>query len=536
MRKTRTRPPRSTFEISSSVDDTMEALNIITAMLAAETLMLTLTPGTGAASSKLWQQETVAITATDDEGGRGTVSFAVTDASECPNVGELAPAHGFIIQGDAGGDELGISVAGAGDVNGDGLADLITGANLGDDGTANAGEAYIIYGKTGTGTQFGAADSTTMRRVVNATSLVPADGFIIQGDAPSNWLGFSVAGAGDVNGDGIDDLITGAPDGDDGGDLAGEAYIVYGKAGTQFGTAVETAGVMRQVVDTTNLKPADGFIIQGDAGGDALGRSVSGVGDINGDGIDDLVVGASDGDDGGGDAGEAYIVYGKAGDGTQFGTAVRVAADGTTTLDITASDAVGSIVRQVLDTSMLAPADGFIIQGDVAGDELGRSVSGAGDINGDGLADLIVGGTGGDDGGGNAGEAYIIYGKAGTAGTQFGLRVAIAGSTTTTLTIENQAAPMNSVVRRVLDTTSLSVTDGFISRAMRRATSWVFRFREPAISMATGTTISSSGPMRAAMAVFLPGRPISSMEKPAPAPSSAWGMEAARFWIPQACR
>ena len=209
---------------------------------------------------------------------------------------------------------------------------------------------------------------------------------------------------------------------------AGEAYIVYGKAGTQFGTAVETVGVMRQVVDTTNLAAADGFILQGDASGDRFGFSVAGAGDINGDGIDDLIVGASWGDDGGQLAGEAYIVYGKTGDGSQFGMAVRVSADGMTTLDITASDAVGSVVRQVLDTtSMLAPTAGFIIQGDAMRRlQLGISVSGAGDINGDGLADLVVGANLGNDGGDDAGEAYIVYGKPnpaaadGAPGTQFG--------------------------------------------------------------------------------------------------------------------
>ena len=330
----------------------------------------------------------------------------------------LAPAHGFILQGDAAGDELGISVSGAGDINGDRIDDLIVGAVHGDDGGGNAGEAYVIYGKAGTGSQFGTKVGD--RQVLDTTNLAATDGFIIQGDARIDFLGSSVAGAGDVNGDGRDDLIVGANQFVEGGDKTGKAYIIYGKAGTgtQFGTRVGS----RQVLDTTNLAPTDGFILQGDAAGDALGISVSGAGDINNDGYDDLIVGAYRGDGGGSHSGEAYIIYGKAGTaGTQFGTRVGRS--------------------QVLDTTNLAPTDGFILQGDAAGDWLGVSVSGAGDINGDGRDDLIVGALAGDDGGGNAGEAYIIYGKPGGTGSQFGTLVG---------------------GRQVLDTTNLAPADGFI--------------------------------------------------------------------------
>ncbi len=477
-----------TFEVSSSIDDTMTAENIITAMLAAETLMLTLTPGEGSGPSggfgQQEQQETVTITAIDAEGGRDTATFIVTTRPNVLNTSELAPTHGFIIQGDAAGDQLGRSVSGAGDVNGDGLADLIVGAHFGDDGGIWAGEAYIVYGRAGDGTQFGMADSTTARRqVVDTTSFAPSDGFIIQGDVEQELLGMSVAGAGDINGDGVGDLIVGAHFGNDGGFLAGEAYIIYGKAGTdgmQFGMEVTTGTAIRQVLDTTNLAPADGFILQGDTeegmpGSDLLGVSVAGVGDINGDGIGDLIVGANGGSDGGFSAGEAYIIYGKAGTtGTQFGMPVHVTAMGVTindgmtttvtetldtatnmmvtvTLDVSVSDDVlaASSMRQVLDTTNLAPEDGFILQGDVPNDQLGGAVSGVGDINGDGYNDLIVGAQYGDDGGGGAGEAYIIYGKAGTTGTQFGMMVeTMVGG--------------NTIMRQVLDTSMLAPADGFI--------------------------------------------------------------------------
>ena len=356
-----------TFEVSSSVDDTADG-NVITAMITGAMMdMLELTPGTGSGpSDELWKQETVTITATDTEGGRGTASFTVTTRAVI-DVSALAPTHGFIIQGDEAGDLLGGSVSGAGDINGDGTDDLIAGAANGDDGGNFAGEAYIIYGKANpaegdAGTQFGMTVGS--RQVLDTTGLSLTDGFIIQGDTLNDALGQSVAEAGDVNGDGLADLIVGANFGRDGGASAGEAYIVYGKAGstgTQFGMAMGPEGMERQVVDTTDLAPADGFIIQGDTVSDQLGWSVSGTGDINGDGLDDLIAGAYEGDDGGDrDAGEAYVVYGKANPtagnaGTQFGMAM------------------GS--RQVLDTTSLSLTDGFIIQGDVAGDELGRSVS-----------------------------------------------------------------------------------------------------------------------------------------------------------------
>src|SRR5205814_1223551 len=154
--------------------------------------------------------------------------------------------------------------------------------------------------------------------------------------------------AGDVNGDGFADLIVGAPYGDDGGLSAGEAYVVFGKAA---GLGVDVGG--RQVIDLTTLSAAEGFIIQGDTSLDNAGRSVSAAGDV-----------------GGVSAGEAYVVFGKA---AGFGTT-----------DILAG-------RPVIDLTDLGAADGFIIQGDTASDFAGFSVSSAGDVNGDGFADLIVG-------------------------------------------------------------------------------------------------------------------------------------------------
>ena len=148
---------------------------------------------------------------------------------------------------------------------------------------------------------------------------------------------------------------------------------------------------LTETIDLSNLSAAQGFTIQGDATGDEAGYSVSSAGDVNGDGYDDLIVGAPFGADGGRDAGEAYIVFG------------------------------GPGLTGTIDLSTLSQAQGFIIQGDVAGNQAGVSVSSAGDINGDGFDDVIVGAYGYDYDPDNrysgnyylsTGEAYVIYGGA----------------------------------------------------------------------------------------------------------------------------
>ncbi|MBU4063925.1 MAG: integrin alpha, partial [Alphaproteobacteria bacterium] len=265
----------------------------------------------------------------------------------------------------------------------------------GDNGGSLAGEAYVVFGGAG---GFGIADGAG-RQVIDLTALTSAQGFIIQGDVAGDYAGQSVSSAGDVNGDGFDDLIVGAPLGDDGGSLAGEAYVLFGSAGF-LGTNVSG----HQVIDLTNLSAAQGFIVQGDWADDQAGRSVSSAGDVNGDGFDDLIVGAHRSDDGGIDAGEAYVVFGGAGG---FGIA----------------DGAG---RQVIDLTTLTSAQGFIIQGDADGDFAGYSVSSAGDVNGDGFDDLIVGAYGGDDGGDGAGEAYVVFG--GATGTESTVAVSRTGT------------------------------------------------------------------------------------------------------------
>ena len=168
---------------------------------------------------------------------------------------------------------------------------------------------------------------------------------------PIDYSGVSVASAGDVNGDGFADLIVGAPGADPHGSDSGASYVVFGKA-AGFGANL----------DLSTLDGANGFKLSGVAADDCSGSSVASAGDVNGDGFADLIVGAPGADPHGANSGASYVVFGKA---AGFGAN--------------------------LDLSTLDGANGFKLSGVAAGDRSGCSVASAGDVNGDGFADLIVG-------------------------------------------------------------------------------------------------------------------------------------------------
>jgi hypothetical protein len=217
--------------------------------------------------------------------------------------------------------------------------------------------------------------------------IVMPDGMItVDGPAGGARAGASVAPAGDVNGDGVADLITGATHSDETQLNAGSSYVVFGKPDPGN-------------FDLAQVNGANGFAIHGAKRLDYSGRSVSGIGDINGDGFGDVIVGARDADAPGNTSGESYVVFGKA---SGFAAALTVSA---------------------LDGS-----NGFRIPGLVANDQLGYSVSGAGDVNGDGLDDLIVGARGSDRGGWTTGSAYVVFGRAGPLPPQIDL-AALDGKT-----------------------------------------------------------------------------------------------------------
>jgi VCBS repeat-containing protein len=354
------------------------------------------------------------------------------------DLASLDGSNGFAISGIDAFDNSGFSVSSAGDLNGDGLADLIIGAPGGDPSGAASGESYVVFGSAG-----GFAAS------LDLASLDGATGFRIDGIGSGDESGFAVSAAGDVNGDGFDDLLIGAYRADaDGKLVAGESYVVFGKAGS-FGSSI----------DLSSLNGANGFRIDGINAGDQSGFSVSAAGDVNGDGIDDLVIGAPEASSG---AGAAYVLFGKT-DG--FDSSLDLASlngtNGFALTGIDAADNAGFAVSSVgdlngdgfddlvvgaifadgtagasyvvfgsgagfapsIDLASLNGTNGFRLGGIDTGDQAGFAVSSAGDLNGDGFDDLVIGARYGDPAVTNAGEAYVVLGKA----NGFGANLDLAG-------------------------------------------------------------------------------------------------------------
>jgi len=278
----------------------------------------------------------------------------------------LTGTTGFQISGTNGGDGLGFSVA-MGDFNGDGIADMLVGANQAD---GYRGGGYVIFGKD---TDVDGAFAGEL----NVATLDGTNGFKMPAVNVYDYAGTSVSNAGDVNGDGIDDIMITALGADPNGSNSGAAYIVFGK-NTAF-----TASISLSALDGT-----DGFRISGLAAGDQFGINAAGVGDVNGDGIDDVLVGANGLTNNGG----AFIIFGK-------------------------DTAVDGDFASNLNVSALDGTNGYRMDGELAGDNLGIRVAGLGDVNGDGVNDFIIGATGKDDAGSNAGAAYVIFGGAGVGST-----------------------------------------------------------------------------------------------------------------------
>jgi len=280
------------------------------------------------------------------------------------DLAELDGSNGFVLNGFESYSSTGFSVSGAGDINGDGFDDLLLGAPNPNTSyvQSNPGASYVVFGS---GESFEAS--------LDLAELDGSNGFVIDGIDVDDLSGSSVSGAGDVNGDGFDDLLIGAygadPSGQDG---AGESYVVFG-SGESFGASLNLA----------NLDGSNGFVINGIDEDDRSGSSVSGAGDINGDGFDDLIIGARAADPNGqGSAGESYVVFGS---GEGFDASLELA------------DLDGS--------------NGFVLNGINASDFSGRSVSGAGDVNGDGFDDLLIGAPGPIPGQNAAGESYVVFGS-----------------------------------------------------------------------------------------------------------------------------
>ena len=284
-------------------------------------------------------------------------------------------------------DQLGKSVAIVGDLNNDGYDDVVVGAPFNDQSNPDGGKVYIVLGRSydwGLDVNIRHSDASFYSRVINDRAgyvvagagdvnhdglddfLIGAHGagnaYLIFGRKNADWghnnnlayanvhfeaenkyddAGWIVAGAGDVNRDGYDDVLVTSAANADGGSEAGKVYLIFGR---------------RTWPSLINLGSADASFI-GEASRDNAGWSADGVGDINDDGYDDFMIGAWYNDQGGSDAGKAYIIFGKS-SGWQRNVDLATVAD--------------------------------YILGETRVNYMGFAVAAAGDVNRGGIPDFIV--------------------------------------------------------------------------------------------------------------------------------------------------
>ena len=329
-----------------------------------------------------------------------------TNGSNAGSVQVISGADGTVLYtffGNSPQDQFGSAVSGAGDVDNDGYDDIIVGAFLEDSSFTDAGAVYLYSGLTG-----------NMLYQIN-------------GDSASDNFGIAVSSVGDVNGDSFDDFAVGAWLSDAAGVDSGAARVYSGFDG----------------------QPLYTFI--GDSFGDRFGISVAGAGDVNNDGTPDIMIGAILDDNGSINGGMARVFSGSDGSTlfTFFGTKTLglfgFSVDGVG--DVNGDGFADVVVGAPQDDSngmsagmakVYSGANGAVLHtlNGSAGEKFGESVSGLGDINGDGISDFGCGAPGASVSANNAGAARFYNGADATlirafngfaAGDAFGTSVAGMG-------------------------------------------------------------------------------------------------------------
>lgn len=309
-----------------------------------------------------------------------------------------------ILEPNITGIQFGYSVANAGDVNGDGYGDLIAGATTYSNGQTNEGACFVFLG--------------------SASGIATSPNFILESNATNHYMGYSVASAGDINNDGFSDIICGAYLAPLPGTNAGAAYVFLGNS-----SGISTTPIHR---------------LSRDQSGAQLGSSVSGAGDVNGDGFSDIIIGAFRYDfdtPANTNNGVAYIYHGgamglagggfnpaptttlgpTAAPGANFGWSVSHAGD-------VNGDGYSDVIASAYRHNIGGPAEEgvvYVFHGSSTGVSttpastlesnnasawFGRSVSTAGDVNGDGFADILIGAVTYSNGQAQEGAAYLYLG------------------------------------------------------------------------------------------------------------------------------
>ncbi len=353
--------------------------------------------------------------------GRSSLAVMADKGPLClygPDLGPATPADAALAcyTADSPQDLAGTALAAGGDATGDGQPDVLVGATAASDAGPNAGAIYLLAAPF-----FGGA---------------LAGGYaVFTGEAAGDQAGTAASFAGDVDGDGFEDVLLGAWQNDAGGAGGGKAYLFRGpvEAGVQSLAAADAAIVGSGLVSTP---PPDGFdapLHGAPPEGDGVGSVVRGVGDTNGDGLADLGLGVNGSDRAGTDAGLVSLFYGPVADGAQDLSDADREYTGGTTLEyagdnlIGAGDLDGDGRAEVLAAGDMA-ANGrvWLIEGEAPSQPLasfattfegqspldvaGSTMAPAGDLDGDGHPDLAFGAYQADGGAPDSGIIYIVFG------------------------------------------------------------------------------------------------------------------------------